>query len=105
MNFWVMIYRIGWIALAILVVIAVIAMFIPQISQYNELHRREAAIQEEIRLEEEIIKHLKSQQDKLRTDPRFVEKIAREELGYAKPGETVFHFTDDEAPASNRPPR
>ena len=51
MNFWVMIYRIGWIALAILVVIAVIAMFIPQIRQYNELHRREAAIQEEIRLE------------------------------------------------------
>ncbi len=105
MNFWVMIYRIGWIALAILVVIAVIAMFIPQIRQYNELHRREAAIQEEIRLEEEIIKHLKDRQEKLRTDPRFVEKIAREELGYAKPGETVFRFTDDEAPGSSRPSR
>lgn len=103
MNYWVMIYRIGWITLAILVVIAVIAMFVPQIKQYNELHRKEAALQEEIRLEEEIVKHLKDQQERLKSDPRFVEKLAREELGYAKPGETVFRFTDDEPPASNRP--
>lgn len=102
MNYWVMIYRIGWIVLAILVVVAVVAMFVPQIEQYNELHRKEAVLQDEIRLEEEIVKHLKDQQERLKSDPRFVEKLAREELGYAKPGETVFRFTDDEAPTSNR---
>jgi cell division protein FtsB len=105
MNFWVLLYRIGWITLAVLVVIAVVAMFVPQIRQYNELNRKEAALQDEIRLEEEIVNHLKDQQQRLKTDPRFVEKLAREELGYAKPGETVFRFTDDEAPASNRPAR
>ena len=105
MNFWVMIYRVGWITLAVLVVIAVVAMFVPQIRHYNELHRKEAALQEEIRLEEEIIKHLQHQQKLLASDPRFVEKIAREELGYSKPGETVFRFTDDEGPASNRASR
>ena len=87
------------------VVIAVIAMFVPQIRQYNELHRRETALQDEIRLEEEILKHLQKQQKLLSEDPRFVEKIAREELGYAKPGETVFRFTDDDVPSSNRPSR
>ena len=105
MNFWVLIYRIGWITLTVLVVIAVIAMFVPQIRQYNELHRKEAVLQDEIRLEEEIVAHLKKQQDRLKSDPRFIEKLAREELGYAKPGETVFRFTDDEAPGSNRPAR
>ena len=106
MNFWVMIYRVGWIALGILVAVAVVAMFVPQIRQYNELHRKEAALQDEIRLEEEIVKHLKEQQERLKSDSRFVEKLAREELGYAKPGETVFRFTDDEeSPASNRPSR
>ena len=105
MNFWVTIYRVGWITLAILVVVAVVAMFVPQIKQYNELHRKESALQDEIRLEEEIIKHLKDQQERLEKDPRFVEKLAREELGYAKPGETVFRFTDDDAPTSNRPSR
>ena len=105
MNHWVMIYRIGWITLAVLVVIAVTAMFEPKFKQYRELRRKEAALQDEIRLEEEMVKHLKNQQERLRSDPRFVEKLAREELGYAKPGETVFRFTDDEAPQSNGPSR
>ena len=105
MNFWVLIYRVGWITLAVLVVVAVIAMFVPQVRHHNELRRHEAALQDEIRLEEEILKHLQKQQKLLSEDPRFVEKIAREELGYAKPGETVFRFTDDDVPSSNRPSR
>jgi len=105
MNYWVMIYRIGWITLSILVVVAVIAMFVPQFKQYNELRRKESALQDEIQLEEEIVKHLKDQQERLKSDPRFIEKLAREELGYAKPDETVFRFTDDETPSSNRTSR
>jgi cell division protein FtsB len=34
----------------------------------------------------------------LRQDPRAVERIAREELGLAKPGETVFVISDEQAP-------
>jgi cell division protein DivIC len=105
MNYWVMIYRIGWIALAALVVIAVTAMFVPKFKQYHELSRKNTALQDEIRVEEETLKQLKDRQERLKSDPRFVEKLAREELGYAKPGETVFRFTDDEAPASNLPSR
>ena len=39
---------------------------------------------------------LKWKQEKLQEDPRFIEKIAREDLGYAKPGETVFRFEEAE---------
>jgi cell division protein FtsB len=96
MNIWVLIYRIGWISLAILFIVAVTSMFVPQIRQYHELRKRETALKEEIQLEEEMLRHLKLQQERLRTDPRFVEKIAREEFGLAKPGETVFKFVDEE---------
>ena len=41
---------------------------------------------------------LRLKQERLQEDPRFVEKIARENLGYAKPGETIFRFVDDDAP-------
>ena len=34
----------------------------------------------------------------LRTDPRAIERIAREELGLARPGETVFLIRDESAP-------
>ena len=33
----------------------------------------------------------------LRTDPRAIEKIAREELGLSRPGETVFLIRDERA--------
>jgi cell division protein FtsB len=98
MSFWVLIYRIAWIAVAILIVVGIVFMFLPQIEQSRELQRKEAQLQEEIRLEEELLQHLKRQQDRLRSDPRFIEKIAREELGLAKPGETVFKFVDEEPP-------
>jgi len=36
----------------------------------------------------------------LRTDPRAIERIAREQLGLARPGETVFLIRDADAPVS-----
>jgi cell division protein FtsB len=36
----------------------------------------------------------------LRTDPRAIERIAREELGLARPGETVFLVKDEAVPAA-----
>jgi cell division protein FtsB len=36
----------------------------------------------------------------LRTDPRAIERIAREELGLALPGETVFLIRDEAAAAT-----
>jgi cell division protein FtsB len=32
---------------------------------------------------------------RLRTDPGYVERVIRRELGYAKPGETIFRFEDN----------
>ena len=104
MNFWVLIYRIGWVALGILLVIALVSIFLPQIMQYQELRHREAILQEDIRLEDEMLKHLKEQQERLKSDPRFVERMAREELGYAKPGEIVFKFEGENVPTNRSPP-
>jgi cell division protein FtsB len=36
----------------------------------------------------------------LRTDPRAIERIAREQLGLARPGETVFLIRDADAPSA-----
>jgi cell division protein FtsB len=46
--------------------------------------------QENVRLAAEI--------QALRRDPRSVERIAREELGLARPGETVFVIREEAAP-------
>lgn len=95
MNLWVLTYRVAWIALAVLVLIAAGALFYPQVRQYQEYRRKETLLQEDVRMEEELLRTLKTQQERLQSDPRFVEKVAREEFGYAKPGETIFKFSDD----------
>ncbi len=55
-------------------------------------------MRQDIQREAEQLRMLKLKQEKLQEDPRFIEKIAREDLGYAKPGETIFRFVDEEAP-------
>lgn len=104
MNIWTFIIRASWAAIAILTVILVVGLFAPKIRQMRDLQARESQLREEVNLEQELLRHLQLKQERLRSDPRFVEKIAREELGLAKPGETVFKFMDD-APATNARPR
>ena len=39
---------------------------------------------------------LKAEIEALRSDPSAIERIAREELGYSRPGEITFVFREDE---------
>jgi cell division protein FtsB len=40
----------------------------------------------------------------LRKDPYVIEKIAREKLGYARPGEVIFQFPPERPPVEDVPP-
>ena len=79
-------------------VLAVVVCYLPLIRQ-NERMRKEILRQDaQIRQAEETRKQLTAATDALKHDPKTVERLARETLGYAKPGETVVRF---EAPATN----
>lgn len=103
MNIWALTIRLSWAALIIIGLVALGGIFYPKIQQYRDLQQQEERLREEVQLEEEMVRHLKAKQDRLKNDARFVEKIAREDLGLAKPGETVFKFMDDTP--TNRPSR
>lgn len=95
MSVWIVIQRVSAGVVVVLAIAMVAGIFYPRLLEYRDLQKQHERLQEEIRFEEEMLKHLKSKQQRLLTDPRFVERIAREELGLARPGETVFKFTDD----------
>ena len=40
----------------------------------------------------------------LRSDPYVIERIAREKLGYARPGEIIFRFAPADPPVRETPP-
>jgi len=62
---------------------------------YLEVRRRRAAyadLQREVAALKAANTALLSDIHALRTDPYVIEKLAREELGYARPGEVVYLF-------------
>ncbi len=94
MTIWVTIYKVAGAALAVLIIVALICMFLPQYQKYRRYQAREAALQDEIRLERDMIRTLRRKQEQFRTDPQFVERVAHE-IGLAREGETLYKFIDD----------
>ena len=71
--------------------------YTPVIQQNERMQKTKLELDKKIEKEMEISKRLDSQMKSLQ-DPRTVERLARERLSYAKPGEVVVHF---EAPQTN----
>ncbi len=88
---------------------------------YLSMRRTERQV-EQLRLEIDRLDHENSQLSgeirALQSDPSAIEKVAREDMGLARPGELIFRLPDDSlpatpspappsgaAPASNPPPR
>ncbi len=88
--------------LVIVALLLLIGMNFCRCLQQNERMRADIMrLQTQLQIEEAKSKQLQAQIDELRNDPNAVERLAREKLGYARPGETVIHFE----PATNAPPR
>jgi cell division protein FtsB len=68
------------------------AWYLPLIRQNERMRQQTFKLDSQIQKEEETSKQLKSSIDALRYEPKAVERLARERLGYAKPGETVIRF-------------
>ena len=94
MNVYMTIYRSATIVFVALVIVAIVCMFLPKIRQNQERQRKLTILEDENRAKEDMVKQLQSQQDRFLSDPRYVERVAREELGKAKAGETIYRFTE-----------
>ncbi|HWN96336.1 MAG TPA: septum formation initiator family protein [Methylomirabilota bacterium] len=74
-------------------VVAVSLWYLPLIQQ-NERMRRELLQKEaKIKSEEELNRTLRASFE-ARGNPKTIERMARESLGYAKPGEIVVRFEE-----------
>jgi len=74
-------------------IVGVAVWYLPLIKQNERYRQRILLLDKQIAKEEETGKQLKGSIDSMRYD-KVVERIARERLGYAKPGETVIRFEE-----------
>jgi len=72
--------------------LAVAVWYLPLIQQNERMRKVVLQLDTQIAKAEESNRQLKMSFDALRYDPKTVERLARERLGYARPGETVIRF-------------
>jgi cell division protein FtsB len=91
---------VGLVVLAILLLMGM--CYLPLIQQNERMRREILRLDDQLQKEEAKSKQLKAEIDALRNDPKTIERLMREKLGYAKPDETVVRF---EPSATNAPAR
>jgi cell division protein FtsB len=85
-----------------LVVIAVLLLigtcYLPVIQENARMEAQIVKLEAQVQAEEQKSKALQGEIDALQNDPKTVERLAREKLGYAKPDETVIYFENTNEP-------
>ena len=85
--------------IAVLVVAGGLAAFgTHAIFRVSQMKAEMAAQEREIAVLRARTEALSKTADRLRNDPAYIEKIAREEYGYVREGETVLKFPRQESP-------
>jgi cell division protein FtsB len=81
---------VGLVVLAVLLLIGM--CYLPLIDQNKRMRAENLRLETELQKETEKSKQLQAQIDALTNDPKTVERLAREKLGYAKTDETVLRL-------------
>ena len=91
---------VGLVVLAVLLLIGM--CYLPLIQENTRMRAQILKLDQQLQTEQKKSDQLQVQIDALRNDTKTIERLAREKLGYAKPGETVIRF---ETPVTNAPGR
>ena len=91
----------GLLLLAFVVAIGV--WYLPLIRHNERLRRDIMRLETQVKQEAETKRQLNAAVEALSNDPKAIERLAREKLGYAKPGETVIRF--EETPTNTVTPQ
>ena len=81
---------VGLVVLAFLLLIGM--CYLPLIHQNERMRREILRLDAQLQKEEEKSKQFKAEIEALRNDPKTIERLTREKLGYARPDETVVRF-------------
>ena len=93
----------SWLAQAVVALVAVAALlligmaYLPEIQKNERMRREIQRLDAELDQQKQISQQLQQDFNALRNDPKTVERLARERLGYARTDETVFRFETNSA--------
>ena len=86
---------VGLVVLAILLLIGM--CYLPLIQENDRMRAEIYKLDQQLEIESNQLAGIQIQISALQNDPKTVERLTREKLGYAKPDETVIRFTNSPA--------
>jgi cell division protein FtsB len=93
-GIWGKLSRLMVLLLFVAGVLGVVVWYLPVIRQNEAYRKRILQLNTQLKQEQETARRLEITINGLKNDPKTVERIAREKLGYAKPGETMIRFEE-----------
>jgi cell division protein FtsB len=103
LGIWDKLTRLVVFLLFVAFLLAVGIWYLPLIKQNERMRKEILRLDTQLDKAKEIDKQLRSSIEALNHDPKAVERLARERLGYGKPGETIIRF--DAPQPTNTPGR
>jgi cell division protein FtsB len=92
LGIWDKLTRVVVFLLFIAGLVALFFWYLPLIQQNQRYRKDILTLDGGIAQQERTARELKAQIDAVQNDPRTLERLAREKLGWAKSNETVIHF-------------
>lgn len=96
-----------WLSQLVIALLALAAFFgvvfwyWPLFKENERMRKQILLLEKDIRQFEEKSRKLQISIQALKDDPKTLERMAREKLGYARPGETVIYFDKPQATNAN----
>ncbi len=95
MNIWTIIYRIGLLAIAGLLLFGAVLLFAPKVRELDALQRKLESVREEVAAENTRVNELKTRLQRFESDPEFVVRMGHEQ-GLVRPNEVLFRIPAEE---------
>jgi len=89
---WDKLSRVVMTLLVLAALLWVAVLYFPLMHQNEAMRQQIIQLDQQIEHEEIVNRELRLEIDALKSDPKTVERLAREQLGLAKPNETVIRF-------------
>lgn len=70
-------------------------VYLPVLTRYRDMKMQQEEISEKIASLDEKIRTLQEERELLKNDLTYIEKVIRDEMGLAKPGETIYKFVTE----------
>ena len=92
LGIWSKLMQVVIALVAVAFLLLIVAAYLPEVQENQRMRAEIYKLDAQMQQQAELDRQLKAELDALRNDPKTVERLAREKLGYARADETVVRF-------------